>query len=451
MKPTLWFARQAQKTSVWRVSRRWRWALPTLLVGAIAAAVWLIEGDSKWPSVSPTTARQEAMGWKLVLDPNEPTTIVVQDSPEQMVRQIYRHLGEGERAQALALAENLASRYPNFQLGQLLYADLLNISLREPIQEPEVNQEVKPAAQRRLQELVLESTRRLLHPPVAGLKDKVPAGLLYLDPVHHPYVAAVDTSHSRLYWFVNRTDASGWPRLELLMDTYISVGSQGVGKLQEGDGRTPLGVYFIQKNLPGGTLPDLFGAGALTLNYPNAVDVMHKRTGSGIWLHGTPSAQYSRAPEATDGCVVLSNPEMTRLLGLGNLRLTPVLIARELQWQPTGEPTSEQTDLMARLEAWNQARLKDDDTALRSHYSEHFERDGLGLDPWWPKLRNPSLNRQNNRPLDMLSAVRWKDNEEMMVVTWLDPNRSAPQRNEYLRTYWARESGEWKIVFEGPV
>ena len=452
MKPNTWFTRLLRRPSVWPVARRWRWALPTLLVGAVAAAVWLIEGDSKWPSVSPTIARQEGMSWKLVLDPNEPTTIVVQDSPEQMVRQIYRHLGEGERAQALALAENLASRYPNFQLGQLLYADLLNISLREPIQGPEVmNQDVKPAAQRRLQELVLESTRRLLHPPVAGLKDKVPAGLLYLDPVHHPYVAAVDTSHSRLYWFINRTDASGWPRLELLMDTYISVGSQGVGKVQEGDGRTPLGVYFIQKNLPGGTLPDLFGSGALTLNYPNAVDVMRKRTGSGIWLHGTPSAQYSRAPEATDGCVVLSNPEMTRLLGLGSLRLTPVLIARELEWRQTGAPVPEQTELMARLEAWNQARLKDDDAALRSHYSEHFERDGLGLDPWWPKLRNPSLSRPSPRPLDMLSAVRWKDNEEMMVVTWLDPNRSAPQRNEYLRTYWARESGGWKIVFEGPV
>lgn len=234
------------------------------------------------------------------------------------------------------------------------------------------------------------------------------------------------------------------------MDTYVSVGVQGVGKEREGDGRTPLGVYFIQKNLPGTTLPDLFGAGALTLNYPNAVDVMRKRTGSGIWLHGTPSAQYSRAPEATDGCVVLSNPEMSRLLGLGALRLTPVLIARELQWLPGDQTTPDRDTLLNRVQSWNQARLQDDDTLLRSHYSPRFERDAMDLDQWWSKLQ-AGRARAGAKPLEMLSALRWNEDEDLMVVTWLDPNRSVRQRSEYLRTYWAREGADWKIVFEGPV
>ncbi len=394
---------------------------------------------------------QTPMKWRLVMQAQEPASLLLSDSPEQLVRQIYHHLGEGERQQALVVAEHLAGRYPNFQLGQLLYADLLNIGLREPVNGPEITDEVQPAAQRRLKELVLESTRRLLHPPTAGLKDKVPAGLLHLDPVQHPYVAAVDASRSRLYWFANRTDADGLPRLELLMDTYVSVGIQGVGKEREGDGRTPLGVYFIQKNLPGETLPDLFGMGALTLNYPNAVDVMRKRTGSGIWLHGTPSAQYSRAPEATDGCVVLSNPEMARLLGLGALRLTPVLIARELQWLPAGPSSVERDALLARLQSWNQARLQDNEALLRSHYSDRFERDSMGLDAWWGKLQPAARSRQSAKPLEMLSALRWQDGEELMVVTWQDPNRSSRQRNEYLRTYWVRDGAEWKIVFEGPV
>lgn len=380
-----------------------------------------------------------------------PAHLSLPDTPEQLVRQIYHHLEEGERHQALVVSEHLANRYPTFQLGQLLYADLLNIGLREPVAGPEITDDSQPAAQRRLKELVLESTRRLLHPPATGLKGKVPAGLLHLDPVQHPYVAAVDASHSRLYWFANRTDARGLPHLELLMDTYVSVGAQGVGKEREGDGRTPLGVYFIQKNLSGETLPDLFGMGALTLNYPNAVDVMHKRTGSGIWLHGTPSAQYSRAPQATDGCVVLSNPEMARLLGLGALRLTPVLIARELQWLPAEQPAADREALLARLQSWNQARLQDDETLLRSHYSERFERDNIGLDPWWGKLQIPARSRPTAKPLELLSALRWQDDEDLMVVTWLDPNRSTRQRNDYLRTYWAREGAAWKIVFEGPV
>ena len=437
---------QAQKTV-----RRWRWAWPTLVVGIFGAAIWLSDDRFSLLQFGQGPHVHEPMKWRLVMDPHEPSTLVLADSPEQLVRQIYHHLGEGEREQALVVAEHLAGRYPHFQLGQLLYADLLNIGLREPIRDPEWPEEAQPAAQRRLKELLLESTRRLLHPPVTDLQNKVPAGLLHLDPVQHPYVAAVDASRSRLYWFANRTGANGTPHLELLMDTYVSVGAQGVGKEREGDGRTPLGVYFIQKNLPGENLPDLFGSGALTLNYPNAVDVMRKRTGSGIWLHGTPSAQYSRAPEATDGCVVLSNPEMGRLLEMGTLRLTPVLIARELLWQPVGQDAAERNELIARAQAWNQARLRDDENALRTHYSERFERDTLGLDQWWGKLRPANRSRTPRKPLEMLSALRWKDGEDLMVVTWLDPNRSTRRRSEYVRTYWTHEDKGWKIVFEGPV
>ncbi len=274
MKPAFWSTAPIRQRLAGPHRRRWRWALPTLVTAVFGAAVWLADDSvSLWP-FEHGAAAHAPMTWHLVMAPQAPAAPALPGSPEQLVRQVYHHLGEGERPQALAVAEHLSERFPNFQLGQLLYADLLNIGLREPVHGPQLGDDIQPAAERRLQELVLESTRRLLHPPTSGLKDKVPAGLLHLDPVQHPYVAAVDASRSRLYWFANRTDAGGQPRLELLMDTYVSVGIQGVGKEREGDGRTPLGVYFIQKNLPGETLPDLFGIGALTLNYPNAVDVM---------------------------------------------------------------------------------------------------------------------------------------------------------------------------------
>lgn len=450
LKPGLWSTGGGRPYVSQRRGLRWRPLLPFLVVAVFGTGVWLAGDDAAWFGFMPHDDSHQAMPWKLELQPQESAAVMPQ-GPEQMVRQIYQHLGDGQRQQALWLAEHLAETYPTFQLGQLLYADLLNIGLREPVEGPEVPQEALPAAQKRLQELLTETTRRLLHPPVTGIKGKVPVGLIHLDPMHHPYVAAVDASHSRLYWFANRSDDKGMPRLELLMDTYVSVGSKGLGKAQEGDGRTPVGVYFIQKNLPGETLPDLFGAGALTLNYPNAVDLMRKRTGSGIWLHGTPSAQYSRAPEATDGCVVLSNPEMTHLLGLGTLRLTPVLIGRELQWQAPDKAEAEHSEWLARLQTWNQARLRDDELSLREHYSPNFERDGYGLDHWWGKLRTSGRHRKAGKPLELLSALRWQDGEDVMVVTWLDPNRSTSRRSEYLRTYWVRDANQWKIVFEGPV
>jgi hypothetical protein len=42
-------------------------------------------------------------------------------------------------------------------------------------------------------------------------------------------------------------------------------------------------------------------------------DARRGKTGSGIWLHGTPPDQFVRAPKATDGCVVLANPDLERM------------------------------------------------------------------------------------------------------------------------------------------
>ena len=38
-----------------------------------------------------------------------------------------------------------------------------------------------------------------------------------------------------------------------------------------------------------------------------------------------------------------------------------------------------------------------------------------------------------------------------MVVPWRDPNAGRNRSREFLRTYWARDGEQWKIVFEGPV
>ncbi len=389
------------------------------------------------------------MRWKLQFEPDTAPSMVLAKEPETMVRQIYQHLGEGERAQALVTARNLALQFPNFQLGQLLYADLLNISSQQPVQGVDLEADARPSALRRLEELVLEAKRRIMRPAPEALQSQIPASVAYL-AAQQPYIAAVDASRSRLYWFANRTGSDGQLKLELIKETYVSVGINGVGKIKEGDGKTPVGVYFIQKNLPGASLPDLFGVGALTLNYPNAVDAMRNKTGSGIWLHGTPSAQYSRAPEATDGCVVLSNPVMEQLLSLPGWRMTPVIIAEKLDWIAAGQVPTDYTHFKPSLDRWIADRQTADAEKLKTHYSQRFERDALDLDHWWPRLAQTLSMQRNAKPLDVISVLHWNDGEETMVVTMSDPNIKDKRQPAFLRTYWQKEAGQWKLVFEGP-
>lgn len=439
--------RQKQRKASWHL----RWAAPTLLVATFGATAWFLSDREEMVERVEQTLHiaEPAIRWKLEFEPSDAATVVLHKDPEPLVRQIYKHLGDGERAQALETARVLAAQFPSFQLGQLLYADLLNISTHAPVQGTELDPDVQPSAMRRLQELLLEAKRRLASPSRQDLQGKVPASVAFL-AAQQPYLAAVDASKSRLYWFANRTGADGHLKLELIKETYISVGINGVGKVKEGDGKTPLGVYFVQKNLPGATLPDLFGVGALTLNFPNAVDAMRNKTGSGIWLHGTPSAQYSRAPEATDGCVVLANLDMNELLHLPGWRMTPVVIADKLDWISETQLSAAYQQFKPTLDNWLSDRQTAEPEKLKTYYSPRFERDALDLEHWWPKLMQTVLAQRKSKPLDVVSILHWNDGEDNMVVTMSDANLKDKRQPVYLRTYWQKEAGQWKLVFEGP-
>jgi L,D-transpeptidase YnhG len=440
--------------------RPWRfqklgWLGVLILLGCVLG--WALELDEPKThsalselSIGMGRPASNSLSWQLAFEPQTPlATATPEMEAEPLVRQIYAQLGEGERAQALATASVLAERFPTFQLGQLLYADLLNISSANPVSWPDAQEDGGPSVRKRLDELILESKRRLQRDSAQSLLGKIPSAIAYLSPEQR-HVAAVDTSKSRLYWFENRMGSDGRLQLHLVKETYISVGINGVGKEKEGDGKTPLGVYFVLRHLPGAGLPDLFGAGALTLNYPNAVDEIRKKTGSGIWLHGTPSAQYARAPESTDGCVVLSNPEMARLLSTPDLRMTPVVIAEQLEWVNADQAEQTWTAFKPVLDQWLQARNGRDPEALKIHYSPRYEQDGMPLAQVWPRLAQTTLGYSQSKPLELASVLNWKDQDNTMVVTMKDPNQSQPQGAGYLRTYWQLENGQWRLVFQGP-
>ncbi len=431
---------------------RWRWTAPSLFALCIGAAVWW------WPTGQVSSAIVGAqknpaptLRWKLVFPTDHSKNPSRIDDPEAQLRLIYQALGDGQRQSALDQAEQLAQQFPTFQLGQLIYADLLNISASQPQSETLLVPE-QEGMHERLTELVMEAQRRLTHPSFTQVSGKKPAQLMQLGK-EHPYLVVVDANASRLYWFANKLQADGRTKLELISSTYASVGHKGVGKNKEGDGKTPLGVYFTQRNLPGRALPDLFGVGAITLNYPNAIDLWRGRTGTGIWLHGTPRAQYTRAPLATDGCVVVANPKMSRFLQLPDSRMTPVIIAENMQWVDEKTPQSPlQTELHNTLVQWQQARSKSasDEHALRSFYSDRFERDGLDIGRWWGQLLRVSLSAPAVDALHITSALLWKDQDDLAVVTFSHDNNPVWGNSAHWRTYWVHENGAWKIVFEGP-
>lgn len=97
-------------------------------------------------------------------------------------------------------------------------------------------------------------------------------------------------------------------------------------KSQEGDGRTPEGLYFIDRKNPRSDFHLSLG-----INYPNAQDVAYAEArgvepGGDIFIHGGPRPKIDRTgADWTAGCIAVRNREVEEIYAMVRLG-TPVMI-----------------------------------------------------------------------------------------------------------------------------
>ena len=362
---------------------------------------------------------------------------------ESRLMEVYRLMANGRSREALEQADKVVRDYPNFQLGQLVLGDLLAARVRPVKALGDVPPDLVGMGADALGELRAESRQRVqahAAPPRAGT---IPSQFLEISQ-KTKHAIAVDTSRSRLYLFENRPTG-----LTLVADYYTSVGKAGVSKSEQGDQRTPLGVYYITSHLDAKSLKNYYGSGALPINYPNILDTRRGKTGGGIWLHGTPPNQFSRAPLASDGCLVMANPDLLRLIQSVEVGSTPVVIAPQLQWVDARSVKSESKPFDDTLQAWRSAKVEGNLDRVMSFYTQDFNSYGKTLSQWSGVVRSELVKAQGHGiELKDVSYLRWTDSADTMVVTFgevLTGKRTGWTK----RQYWTRQSGQWKIFFEG--
>jgi murein L,D-transpeptidase YafK len=364
---------------------------------------------------------------------------------EARLIEIYRLIGRADTQTALHKAEQLVKEFPSFALAQLVLGDLLTARTRALTTFADVPPELLKGANEALNELKGESQLRmkaLRERPPAG---SVPAEFLQLSS-RNKHALAIDASRARLYLFENTEKG-----LVLVADYYISVGKLGLEKKVEGDQRTPLGVYFITSQLDPKSLKDFYGSGALPINYPNVLDLKRGKTGGGIWLHGTPPGQFSRPPLASDGCVVVANPDLEHIMRTVEIRSTPVLISRTLKWVPPQSLQPRSHEFTTHLNAWLKAKSNGNVNDLAGFYAPDFNNNGKTLADWLPGLRREVATAQG-RALEIkdLSLLHWTDATETMVVTFGEV-ATGQRTGSTKRQYWSRQGKQWKIFYEGVI
>lgn len=371
--------------------------------------------------------------------------LLVSDAgPEEMLARIFQTIESNRLNDALDLTEALLHQHPNYRLANLIKGDLL-LARARPIAGFGA---ASDAPAERVADLRAEAIARLKGYREKPPTDYVPRYLLQMQPDQR-YAIVVDTQRSRLYLYENDRQHNGRPRF--VADYYVTQGKLGAEKVAEGDKKTPIGVYHITTSLPRERLADLYGSGAFPLNYPNEWDKRMGRSGSGIWLHGTPSNTYARPPRASDGCVVLTNQDLDAVAKNLQVGLTPVIISNSVEWLSLDDWTKERSELNEAIESWRTDwESRDTDRFLR-HYSSRFRAGDQDFNQFAAQKRQINAGKNWIKvKLSNLSVFRYPGKDEMVVVTFEQDYRSDNLENRMKkRQYWSREGGKWKIIYEG--
>jgi murein L,D-transpeptidase YafK len=361
--------------------------------------------------------------------------------PEVLLIDVYKALGANRLRDAQAKVDTLVEAYPNFRLGHLIRGDLL-LMHTQPIKSFGA---VANAPADKLNNLREEAIVRLRYLRERPDPDMVPRSVLQLRD-DQKNVLVVDAKRSRLYVYENHRG-----NLKLVTDYYISQGKFGVNKLKEGDQKTPLGVYYITARLAGARLPDFYGTGALPINYPNEWDRINGRSGSGIWLHGTPSDSYSRPPLSSDGCVVLTNSDLNELSASVEVNKTPVVISDDVEFVTKAKWETDRHMANKLLDAWRLDVESLDAKRLLANYSRSFKAGrGQDLATWFDKQRQPMLGaRDISVKLSDITFFLYPGQKNLLVGTFTQEAQIGKSKHvTRKRQYWAKEGAHWKIVSE---
>ncbi|MEW2918142.1 L,D-transpeptidase family protein [Ruegeria sp. ANG10] len=105
----------------------------------------------------------------------------------------------------------------------------------------------------------------------------------------------------------------------IVMQTDVALGFEPEGnKQKEGDGKTPVGIFRIDRRNPQSAYHLSLG-----INYPLPEDIARAQSqgidpGGDIFIHGQPNgiAELTLPGDWTAGCIALSNAEMAQLWSL---------------------------------------------------------------------------------------------------------------------------------------
>lgn len=156
--------------------------------------------------------------------------------------------------------------------------------------------------------------------------------------------------------------------LTLITRNSVIVGENEGDKLEEGDKKTPEGVYdLIDKKTK---LDQFYGPLALVTSYPNNFDKSLNKNGYGIWIHGMPLENKERE-KFTEGCIALDNNKLIELDKNIDFKNT-ILLTSQTEFQKAKK--EEISLILTFIYNWKKSWIDSDIEKYLSYYSNEFKK-----------------------------------------------------------------------------
>jgi murein L,D-transpeptidase YafK len=368
------------------------------------------------------------------------------DTVESLLIESLELISNGDLDQANKVISKLIVLAPNFKLAHLIRGDILTAY---SMSIDNFGGSAIAINSNKVEELKKEAQRRIKGYLISNGKNKLPKFNI-LPSKTDKYLIYVDMDSSRLFIFENNNG-----KYFYLSDYYVSIGKKGYGKKFEGDKKTPFGTYFIQKKIQR-KLEDFYGDGAYPLNYPNKYDKFKNFTGSGIWIHGTPKSTYSRAPEASDGCIVLSNIDLVEIEKILNTIGTPIILSNlsiaKLSLRSEENIKEDQKRMLNLINKWKVSWINANYNEFIKFYGNNAMYNNSDFKKWTRAKKNVLKKSKDIKiSLNNISIYEYPSKDEQLRIVFFDQNYESNLIKNIARKkqIWKVENEEWKIIYEG--
>lgn len=271
----------------------------------------------------------------------------------------------------------------------------------------------------------------------------VPKAFVSLGDIFPAYGIVVEKLHHRLSVFRLNEDR----KYEIVKTFRAITGKDPEDKKSTGDLRTPEGIYFVTGKVRQ-ALPKKYGSMAFELDYPNIFDRSSRKSGHGIWIHATHDPQRLLKPYDTEGCVVLSNEDLTEVKQFISYFKTPVVITKEMTSGTFEEIDKPRKKALEFIEAWRASWENSDFDTYDAYYSKNFKSLGKGK-VGWQKFKRTLSNTRKGQIQVLISSPKILAFEDQLLVVFQQDYRS-PEHNDkgtkFLYLKW--EGDGYRIIAE---